>query len=202
MGMNLNITNNIRKKYLNKINNGVFIECGAVDGIHRSITKILYDNGWRGYNFEPNPITFKELENNRKHDTNLNLALSDKIDEISFYIPNSEKRGYKTGGGSLSKSFVEKKGVEFIEEMVKTITFDKFVEEYKVSKIDFMVLDVEGFELNVLSRIGVAKIKPTYLLVETAYININDLNELLSDHYREDNNIDVGWENKLYILKN
>ena len=64
-----------------------------------------------------------------------------------------------------------------------------------------MVLDVEGFELNVLSKFENAKVKPTYLLIETAYINISDLNKLLSKYYVEDKNIDVGWENKLYRLK-
>jgi len=199
MTTNSNIYNNIYKKYLNKINKGVYVECGAIDGIHRSLTIELYKNGWSGFNFEPNIRTFKKLCINRLDDINLNLCLSNENNIVEFNIPKGNVRGYETGTGSILKNVTKNR--EFITEKVESITFDRFVDYYKVKKIDFMVLDVEGHELEVLERFKHSKVRPTYLLIETALINRENLLDLISDYYIEDELIDVGWENNLYILK-
>ena len=197
--MNSNIINNIIGKYLNCIENGVFVECGAIDGVYRSLTKVLYDCGWRGYNFEPNPITYEKLIKNRKEDVNLNLCLWNCNGFIEFYIPKGHKRGYETGGGSLLKSVTSER--EFIVKNIESITFDVFIERYSINNIDFMVLDVEGAELEVLSTFQHSKTRPHYLLVEIAHIDTNKLYEILNNYYIEDNDINVGWENKLFVLK-
>ena len=194
----------IRNKYLSDIKNGVALECGAVDGIFQSLTYQLYKYGnWKTYNFEANDLTYAELVKNRKGDVNINLALSNEIGESEIHIPKGPTRGFKSTVGSLNKEFIENKKQEFITQKVKTITFDKFIEDYSVEKIDFMVLDVEGFEYEVVERFQHTTVHPKVLLIEVAHLDKKkELLDLLEDlNYIEDKSINVGSENKLYIKK-
>lgn len=198
----MTLIDNIFNKYLSDIENGIAIECGAVDGIFQSHTYKLYmTRQWLTYNFEANLLTYNELIYNRQTDINLNLALSNKIEEVEFYIPKGPKRGFKSSVGSVDEEFILAKKQEFVTQKVNTITFDEFVSKYDVEKIDLMILDVEGHELEVLERFKFTKVKPLYLLVESAHIDNDKLNDVLLDMYVEDKDIDVSWENRFFILK-
>ncbi|WP_289460436.1 FkbM family methyltransferase, partial [Klebsiella pneumoniae] len=66
----------------------------------------------------------------------LNKAVSNVDDtEVSFYSPRD-----LFGKGSLSPVFTD------IPEHVKTITLDKLVKEESLEKVDFIKIDVEGYE--------------------------------------------------------
>lgn len=68
----------IFKRYFPDINiQGVFVECGANDGIYGSNCKFFEETmHWTGYNIEPTPSTFKMLQVNRQNSTNICMALS------------------------------------------------------------------------------------------------------------------------------
>ena len=60
-----------------KIENGVCMECGALDGETLSICRFFeYELGWDCYNIEANPESFEILVQKRPNATNLNYALS------------------------------------------------------------------------------------------------------------------------------
>jgi len=95
--------------------------------------------------FEPVPYIFEKLKhniglNNFKNITIENLAISDIEEDLSFYFPTNNN----SGGISLSKSN------EKADQIVKAITLDSYVEDKKLDSIDFIKIDVEGFEYNVL----------------------------------------------------
>lgn len=82
----------------NKITNvhtGVYVDCGANNGIFLSKTKFLDDNGWTGFCIEANPEQFKNLSNNRPNATCINTALYD-VDNINVEL-SVDSRG--SGGG-------------------------------------------------------------------------------------------------------
>lgn len=68
---------------------------------------------------------------------------------------------------------------EIIEVPVKTLK--SIFEEYKVNKIDFMNIDVEGFEMQVLLSNDWERYKPEYILVEQKHISVKEL--IASDIY-------------------
>lgn len=45
---------------LKNIENGFYIDVGANDPVVHSVTKLFYENGWRGINCEPVEYWFKE----------------------------------------------------------------------------------------------------------------------------------------------
>ena len=56
---------------------GFYVDVGANDPEHCSVTKHFYDLGWRGINFEPGRV-FEKLAAARPRDINLNVAASDR----------------------------------------------------------------------------------------------------------------------------
>lgn len=57
--------------------------------------------GWIGYNLEPLPWIFEQLQQNRPNSTNLNVALSDKNCEAEFAAVNHPTFGLNCTNGSL-----------------------------------------------------------------------------------------------------
>jgi FkbM family methyltransferase len=93
------------------------------------------------YSFEPVPFLFQRLKtnvelNNFQNISLNNLAISDKQEELFFENPNNNN----SSGISLNK---EKSASSSI---VHSTTIDSFVSENNIEKIDFMKIDVEGFE--------------------------------------------------------
>ena len=93
------------------------------------------------YSFEPVPFLFQRLKtnvelNNFQNISLNNLAISDKQEELFFESPTNNN----SSGISLNK---EKSASSSI---VHSTTIDTFVTENNIEKIDFMKIDVEGFE--------------------------------------------------------
>ena len=68
---------------------------------------------------------------------------------------------------------------------VKAITLNKLLNLYNISSIDFLSLDTEGYELNILNGLDLNIYRPKYILVELYpdeydkvfnYLNSNNYN--------------------------
>lgn len=188
----LSIDRIIHQKYFFKKEKGTYVECGAFDGIMESNTLALYKyKNWNGFNIEALPNIFKSLEINRKNDVNLNFALSDK-DGISNFKQAIDKnfRHYDGhfGNGSLQhtdnhmKHLLER-GCSFINYEVKTLSLPSLFQNYIKSKVDFFVLDVEGHEAIVLSKLNLVdpKYHPSVWCIEYGH---------------------AGYENIISVMKN
>ena len=65
------------------LNDGFYVDIGAYDPTHDSVTKAFYDRGWNGINVEPGDI-FERLAAARPRDLNLHMAVFDHVGEITF----------------------------------------------------------------------------------------------------------------------
>ncbi|MCX5921929.1 MAG: FkbM family methyltransferase [Candidatus Dependentiae bacterium] len=106
----------------------------------------------RLYAFEPIPTIFNQLQKNIAHDfvATHNFAISNKNGEEIFFYYN------KNSLSSELSSFYERPVVNRIFNArpipirVKTKTLDSFCQEQSIEQIDFLKIDTEGSELNVL----------------------------------------------------
>ncbi|KAK8384258.1 hypothetical protein O3P69_009189 [Scylla paramamosain] len=140
---------------------GFFVEAGAADGELLSNTLFLERRlGWRGLLVEAFPGTYNELLFKRRKAYSLQAALSPT--NVSKIV------NFKTGGT---------KGV--IGRIVANSAFGVTVEAFplyailqalNVTVIDFLSLDVEGFELKVLKTVPWDKIKVRLMTVEWLHI--------------------------------
>jgi len=82
----------------------------------------------------------------------------DKIDKscvyIKFNIALSNKEEtlqiFQTGGGCKAAAKITK-GIKTIIHDVKALSGDKFVEENNIKKIDFIKIDTDGYDFQILS---------------------------------------------------
>lgn len=140
---------------------GFYIDVGANDPVAGSVTKIFYDRGFRGINVEPGPA-FARLVRLRPRDTNLNLALSDCEGERTFYeFPDSD------GLSTLSKELCASQSRRCVERSVNVATLAGVCERYAEEAIDFLKIDVEGHEREVIAGGDWRRWRPRIVLVES-----------------------------------
>lgn len=158
----------LNRLFENKIG-GFYIDIGAHHPTRFSNTYFFYLKGWRGINVDAMPGSMKKFNELRPLDINLELAVSDKNEILNYYQFNDPALN------TFSINEVELIGENsnyFVENTLKipTITLaqilDKHVNNSNVN-IDFMSIDVEGLDLNVLKSNNWEKYRPTILLVES-----------------------------------
>jgi len=130
-----------------------------------SNTALFYSQGRRGINIEANPLLIQEFYRKRKRDINLNIAIADKSGTMDFYVMDTstlstlsseEAHRYEKLGHKIAK-------VIPVETMTITEIIDKFCEgEFP----DFLTLDAEGYDLEILKMIDYEKSSPKIICVE------------------------------------
>ncbi|MAH51256.1 hypothetical protein CMI37_35895 [Candidatus Pacearchaeota archaeon] len=173
---------------------GFFIEAGASNGIWQSNTyyleKVL---GWNGLLIEPNSILLEDCRNNRKNKNNFfyNCALVSKDYEKEYIKGYFAEQDYENRlmaqveninqSPERKKRWATKSPI-----IVPAKKLSDILEEFHVTKIDFFSLDVEGYEVEVLSGLDFTKHAPTFICVEcwndpedSRYLNLNLIKELL-----------------------
>ena len=164
-------------------NKGVFIDIGCHHPMINNNTYPLYKRGWNGINIDIDYSAIDSFNFLRSKDTNIEIAVSDTIgnSDLFFYHNRAAKN-------TLSKE----KGLDAKQiRSIKTTTLNKIIQEsiYKDQKINFLTIDVEGFELNVLRGFDFKKYKPELVVVEliqggmTEFFHQNITNIQNSDIY-------------------
>ncbi len=136
------------KKIIKK--NDIVLDIGANIGYYTLIFAKLVGNSGKVFSFEPESKNFKILKKNVEINGYNNVILEQKIvsntNGIStLYISE------KAGSHRIYKSD------NFVESLeIKSISMDSYIEKNNLKKINFIKIDVEGAELNVLQ--GIQKI--------------------------------------------
>ena len=140
-----------------------YVDVGANEPRHQSITASLYDLGWRGLLIEADLALAHELRNMRPRDQVVEMAAAGGPGELTFYrVPG-------TGLGTLDAGEAEAaraRGFEVTATPVVTAALDTMLTEHEASEIHFMSIDVEGAESVVLQGLSLTTHRPWVLCVE------------------------------------
>jgi len=136
------------------------LDIGANIGYYAFLeSKAIGENG-KVIAIEPSPINFKQLKqnlelNNSSNVEIYNFAIGDKEDKVEFIVSKLSNLSYV----AASRRKIPE-DAQIIE--VPMIKMDDFVEEKKLSKVDFVRMDVEGYEINVFDGMWdtIKKFKP------------------------------------------
>ncbi|MBK5210577.1 MAG: FkbM family methyltransferase [Flavobacteriaceae bacterium] len=173
----------IPKSVFNTNQNPVIIDIGANVGFFSLAAFSKYPKA-KIYAFEPHPYCFKVLKNYKQEfkrfDWNIfNQAVSNKNENIFLNTNNLE--GFTT----VTSVFKKSKDIKVFA--VKAVSFDTFLEENKIDYIDFIKLDCEGSEYEILYALPKEKFKIIKSLCiethkgENENQNLNSLNKYLKN---------------------
>lgn len=145
---------------------GFYVDVGANDPTFNSNTKRFYDRGWSGINIEPGVGPFEELRTSRQRDINLNLGVGSTQGTLTFYdvegdstVSSFDHEAAQRMASTLGLT-VEPKSIP-----VKPL-HDILAEHAPHQKIDFLSVDAEGVDLDVLQSNDWSLYRPTLVLVE------------------------------------
>ena len=152
-----------------QMTNGVFVDVGANDGIHGSMSYQLEKDGWRGILIEPNPQLVKHLREVRTSPV-FQCAISSTEGDLPFFmvegpgnIDGLSRFDYTkefedhviSCGGSVNKTIVNVRKISNVIEEAKNL-----------NEIDLLKIDVEGHELDVLKSFDFKKYNPSLIITE------------------------------------
>src|SRR5688500_17471467 len=124
---------------------GFWIDVGAGHPVDGSVTAAFAERGWRGINVEPLAEEFAQLTSSRPRDLNLEVALGAAVGRAKLYAGPPENRGSSTLVAELADRY-RTEGQAFTTFEVDVRTLDDVLEEYPADQVDFLKVDVEGFE--------------------------------------------------------
>ena len=143
---------------------GQFVDIGAHDGLTYSNTWFFESQRkWHGVCVEPNPSVFKRLMANRRC-TTLNCCVSDVAGEVRFQKI--------TGYSEMLSGIVDKYEADHVQRIrdemqahggssevisITARTFAELATEYGLSEINYLSIDTEGGEYEILRSIDFKK---------------------------------------------
>ena len=151
-------------KYFENLNNGFYVDVGCYHPVEVNNTYLLYKKNWKGINIDPNKFSIELFNFLRPDDLNYNLAISNKGGQGEFYY---QKKLSKLS--TLKKAIA--KGVFQENFKTKKITTSRLTDlidktKFKNKKIDFLNVDAEGSDLDVLKSLNFDIYRPKIICVE------------------------------------
>jgi FkbM family methyltransferase len=160
--------------------NGFFVDVGAHDGV--SLNNTLYfekQNNWSGINIEPIKRVYDKLVANRPNSININCAVCNN-DGTAEFISNYGYPEMISGlKNNYNPSHLERLNREIYENansgseiiVVDTKKMESICDECGVSHINYLSIDVEGAEFDVIKSINFDKIFIDVIGFENNYDN-------------------------------
>ena len=154
----------VLEEYFKGAVNGIYVDLGCYHPIQHNNTMLLHQKGWRGINIDINEFSIKLFNFCRPDDLNLNLAVSDKNDEIDFYY--QKKLSVLSTINKSQADLVFQKRVKKKKITSQTLTKILDNSKYKDKQIDFLNIDVEGADLDTLRSLDFSRYSPKVICAE------------------------------------
>lgn len=153
--------------FFNNKNNGIYLDIGCFHPYMYSNTCLLHKRGWSGVNVDINQTSIDLFNIIRPNDTNICAAVSKEKKDLKVYfddpfspINTVDKKFYE----NLEKSFFKNKKIFTIQSKTIQEIFD--IGKIK-GEIDFVNIDAEGLDFEILLQMNLSKYKVKLLSIET-----------------------------------
>lgn len=157
------------KKFFNNKKKGTYLDIGCFNPLLWNNTYLLYKKGWSGINIDIQKINIDLFNVARPDDINICCALYDKKKVLNLFNLQGENNSAVM---TIDKGHAEKMRFLFnkniIRKKIKILTFSEMIKNYniKINNIDFLNIDTEGSDFNILKSINIQKYKPKLICIE------------------------------------
>lgn len=167
-----------------------FVQVGANDGLYGDpLRPYVLSRGWTGILIEPQVDVYEQLKANYAECADRlvfeNLAISN-ADKLTLYLPPAELGDKdevyaKTIVSSDAKVIARQIGMDessLRRVDVPAMTLDALFEKHKITQLDLLQIDAEGYDWDVLQTLDLTRFQPTLIQLETGHLHRNTLTKV------------------------
>lgn len=157
---------------------GFFLDVGANDPVVNSQTVFLEDQGWTGILVEPQPRFAEQLRARRKAKVVQKAcgAPGDKGKRLPLTILGTNAALYPERVGE------PRDGKDTVE--VELDTLDNILTSEGVKGVDYVSMDIEGYEIEALSGFSLDRFAPKLMLIEDHLFDVSKHSYLKNAGYK------------------
>lgn len=148
---------------------GYLLDIGANDGKTFSNSLALIEKGWDALLIEPNKAAYAKLSELHKENYRVNclpLAIGDTNGCYELLVNEPHIEGDLGLLSTLQESETKRWNLNFNKELVEVVTFKNLMKIYQKPVFDFITIDAEGLDYNILSQIDLTKVGCKLFCVE------------------------------------
>ena len=139
---------------------GIYLDIGCQHPISNNNTYLLHKRGWNGINVDLDAKSIQLFNLARSKDININTAVSSGKFTKDLYFYHD-----KSAINTIEKQIADYQKAEVKEvRSVYTETLDNILSATSIDKIDYLNIDVEGHEIDVLKGFNIKKYSPDLII--------------------------------------
>ncbi len=166
--------------FFNDASEGVYVEVGANEPKSTSMTWHLEEKGWTGLLIEPIPELCEALRRERPNSIVHEIACSAPgCPEYTSFLVTPDLAQSRLKSNAVPSDLAVDRVVR-----VRIKTLDAVLEAANLPRLDFLSIDVEGLQLEVLQGITLSRHRPRLLLVEDHLVNLETHRYLVRQGYK------------------
>jgi FkbM family methyltransferase len=143
-----------------------YLDIGAHHPTSLSNTYFFYKKGCRGVCVEPDPKYARLFRTKRRHDVFLNAAIGfDDTEEADFYLMKSHALNTLSRDSALAMEKAGEKIARVVK--IKLLNVNRVIEQKFPKGVNFVSLDAEGVDIEILKSFCLDKMRPQVFCVET-----------------------------------
>jgi len=159
-----------------------YLEIGTNEPVIGNNTYFFYKKGCNGVCIEPNIELYKAIKKKRPKDTLLNIGIGlSNVDSATFYLFPPLLNGWSTFSEQEARIREIESGSKAKEVLVALKNINDIIEKYFTPWPNFISLDVEGMDLDILQSLDFQRFHPEVICVETISFSITNTEEKLQD---------------------
>ena len=154
----------IVENFFKKKSSGIYVDIGCYHPYDGSNTHLLFKKGWNGINIDLSELSIELFKATRKKDLNLRLSVGSKNGKTKFFFRKKINMLNTTDEKHAKQYFLN----GFQTSILKQKTLNRILEQskYKNSKIDFLNIDAENTEYQILKKFNFKKYDPKLICIE------------------------------------
>ena len=146
---------------------GFYVDVGAHHPVRFSNTYLFYKRGWRGINIDAMPGAMRAFERLRPRDINIESGVADASGRLKYHRFNEPALNTFDAAEAQRKNSPPYELLDTIEVPVERLDRLLALHLPAGQDIDFMSVDVEGKDLEVLRSNDWTRHRPRFVLAET-----------------------------------